>query len=294
MSTAEAIGLVGGLASIAALLIVIRYAFQYRRAKYLVYEVSKPVPLAMAASPEDTYKLSVTFQREGEPEERLESVFVRFLRFANVGREPVRRADIAPANPLRVEVQRVRTLDIGLVATSRPVNAVAVSNQSVSESTSSANVSFDFLDSQDGAVIRVLTVGGTGTLRLCGDIIGMPHGIKDVDEVRSRGWLNRLGCALGTLLVLSSFVLSFVAFYWVTGAWTNVWLLFLPFVSLIIPAFIIVIVTEIWPARVPPFPPSLAFPGWLRPLQLRHIFGKSYALTDDELNIVGPEDVNDR
>src|SRR4030042_3979062 len=118
------------------------------------------------------------FQRAGLEEERIESVFVRFLRFANLGREPIRRDDIAPANPIKVVIEGTRTLDIALEGITRSVNKAAISGQVLSENLSCANISFDFLDYKDGALIKVLTVSGNNELKLSGDVIGMPEGIK--------------------------------------------------------------------------------------------------------------------
>jgi hypothetical protein len=100
MTVLEGVGLIGGVVSVAGLLCAIYYARKSRRVKMLVYDTSWSVPLATAQSPEDEYSLSVIFRRKGEAEERIANAHVRFLRFANLGKEPIRRSDIAPANPL--------------------------------------------------------------------------------------------------------------------------------------------------------------------------------------------------
>lgn len=287
MSISTIIGIVAVIAAIAGIVFAVYYARQNRKIKLLAYDISGTVPLARAVSPEKDYNLSVIFQHHGQPEERLDSVYVRFLRFVNLGRESIRKDDIAPANPLRISVEGVRTLDITLSGVSRSVNRVALTKQSISEDNYSANITFDYLDHKDGAVIKILTVGGEGTPVIYGDIIGIPSGIKNVDDVSSRNTslLSGIGTILIVLLFLSAFVLSFFVFYWVTGAWTNVWLLMLPFLALVIPSIIIAIPMVVWEEMHKKFPSTLALPKWFQSLSLSHerlrMNSDSPDLTDD-------------
>lgn len=112
MDTLEAIGLIGGIASIAGFVYALYYARTTSRRKDLLYEVTPAVPLATALSPDDEYSLSIRYRRRGAAEEVIESAYLRFVRVANFGREPIRKVDIAPANPLRLEVKGARVLDI--------------------------------------------------------------------------------------------------------------------------------------------------------------------------------------
>lgn len=263
MTILQALYLVAALASIGGFIYAIVYARKSRRIKLLAYQTSNPVALATAFSPEDDYKLAVTYQRKGFRKERLESVFTRFLRFVNLGREPLRREDITHLNPIRIKIEGVRTLDIALAGVTRGVNNVAINNQSLSENSASADITFDYLDYKDGALIKILTVSDEGTAMLSGDIIGMPDGIKNIDEVSSRSTLSKIGPWLATLFVLSSLTVSVFSFYRVTGSWDNVWLLGLPLVALIIPLIIVAVVgSTIWPSGRPSFPKSLSLPDW--------------------------------
>jgi hypothetical protein len=267
MSAYQAVGLIAGIASIIGLFLAIYFYIRpNRKVKLLVYEVTKPLPLVKAVSPalspEDSYSLSVLFQRTGLPEERIKSVYTHFLRFVNLGREPIRKTDIAPANPLKIAVEGVRTLDIGVATVNRPVNKVIISNPTISEHISKADITFDFLDYQDGAVIKILTEGSKCKIELSGDIIGMPRGIKKSQDM---GPGVELG-SLATIFVLLAFIaasgMCFAAFYWVTGAWHNVWLMTLPFVAWVVP--IIIIVLAFWASyrMRPSFPASLELPIW--------------------------------
>jgi hypothetical protein len=270
MGILDALGIVGGLASIAGLIYAIYIARKSQRVKLLIYDASPPVALASAVSPEDDYELAVIFRPKGGHEERIESVHVRFLRFANLGREPVRRDDIAPSNPLRVEVAGVRTLDISLTATSREVCRVELTKQTYAAENASAEIAFDFLDYRDGAVVKILTVGRKGSTALHGDIIGMPEGIRRVDQLRPKALLAKMGCALAASFELASVASVPFIFHWVTGAWTHVWLLILPFVALFAPAIIIAIIAStVWPEGNLSFPDNLELPGWARRLAFR-------------------------
>lgn len=71
MNFLQAIGLVGGLASIAAFVYAIYYARQNRKIKLLVFDRSPAVSLARVVSPEESYSISLTFAQKGEPEQKI-------------------------------------------------------------------------------------------------------------------------------------------------------------------------------------------------------------------------------
>jgi hypothetical protein len=269
MTVLEGIGLIGGVASVAGLLYAINYARRSRRVKMLVYDTSLSVPLATAQSPEDEYSLSVIFQRKDKAEERIASAHVQFLRFANLGKEPVRRSDIAPANPLRVNVDGVRTLDIALSHASRPVARVDIAGVCLGKEHSHADLTFDFLDFQDGGVVKILTEGGRGKITISGDIIGMPEGIRRCDEIHPLGLLNKIGGVLVGLLMISALILVPFEYRWITGSWQHVWVLTLPFFAIIFPGVIIAIVAStLWPSEKVPLPNTLALPRWFTRLPM--------------------------
>lgn len=269
MTVLEGIGLVGGVASVSGLLYAMYYARRSRRIKMLLYDTSWAVPLATAQSPEDDYSLSVIFERKGETEERISSAHVQFLRFANLGKEPIRRGDIAPANPLRVNIDGVRTLDIALSGSSRPVARVDIANIDLGREHAQADLTFDFLDFQDGGVVKILTEGGRAKINMSGDIIGMPEGIRRCDEIRPIGLLNKVGGVLSFLFLTSALVLVPFAYRWITGSWQHAWVLAFPFVALIVPAIIIAIIAStIWPNEEVPLPKSLRFPQWFTRLPM--------------------------
>lgn len=265
----EIVGLVGGVVGVVGIIYTIYYGRRGQKKKLMVYEVSKSIPLAQAFSPEGDYKLFVLFQRKGSIEEKIESVYTTFLKFANLGKESIRGGDIAPANPLKVAIEGVRILDIQLAGTTRGVNNVSLSNQVMENEQASAYVNFDFLDHRDGALIKILSVGNKGKISLEGDIIGMPEGINNIDQVRpslvrSRNMFKRAWMI--SLFVAGSILAGFIC-YWATGNPRNIWLMFLPWGVYIVLAIIFVMFDEIrvWLRGGLSFPRSLDLPRWVRP-----------------------------
>ena len=266
MGIALGIAIVFGVIGLFGLMYTIYYGRRGIKKKLLVYEIARPIAIAQAFSPEDDYKLSVLFQRKGSPAEKIESVFTTFLKFANLGKEPIRGSDIAPANPVKINIEGTRTLDIQIAGITRKVNNVILKNQIMKAKRASGNVHFDFLDYQDGGLIKILTVGNKGKISLSGDIIGMPEGIKNVEESSPKkgvGIIDSVWFALSILfagLILSGFI-----YYWVTGTWRNVWLLLVPLgILVLLIATMVIIESWSWPRARPSFPTSLDLPKWCR------------------------------
>ena len=271
MNIWEGFGIVGGFASIAGLIYAVYFSRKNRRVKLLAYDATHPISLANAVSPEDDYSLAILFQREGVPEERIESVHVQFLRVVNLGREPIRREDIAPANPIRIHVKGERVLDIAKSGETRDVNMIDVTSVKLGTEESYADLLFDFLDFQDGVLVKILTTGSHAIVKIHGDIIGMPEGIKSIQEISSLNWWGKIGFTLAVAFEISSIVLTFFVFRWVTGSWSHLWLLFLPFLALIIPMIIIAIIgATIWPESKTSIPNTLTPPSWFHQLVMKH------------------------
>ena len=260
MSLAAAFGYIAGVASLAAIPLAIYYARrQGQKQKLLAYlpGISR-LPLVSARSL-SAYRLSVVYTREGAKDERIDGAFVHFLRFANFGREPIRREDIAPHNRLRIEVTGTRVLDFAVEAVRRPVCAIRVDQDMPVDGAEEATVDFDFLDYLDGAVVRVLTTSAPERIELVGDIVGMPQGIARADEVRRRSFLGWVGGALSVISIVGVLALTALIFHWVTGSWSNVWLLALPLVALLLLLVSIIVVSEtVWPKSGLQFPKELA------------------------------------
>jgi len=265
MNIGMIIGIAGGAVGVIGVIYTVYYGRRGQKKRLMVYEVSGSVALAQAFSPEDDYKLSVLFERKGSSEEKIESVYTTFLKFVNLGKEAIRGNDIAPANPLRVTIKGARVLDIQVAGITREVNNVYLRDQVIKNEEASAGIGFDFLDYQDGALVKILSVGNSGKISVEGDIIGMPEGIKDIEEIRP----TTKGGGGGVVWFMGVFVggsaLSAFIFYWVVGNWGNVWLIFVPVgVWVLLFGTLLMIGDRPW-SRRPEFPKSLELPEWCRP-----------------------------
>jgi len=279
MSIMEIVGIVFGSLGVVGIIYTIYYGRRSQKKRLMVYEVSRSIVLAQAFSPEDDYKLSVLFERKGSSTEQIESVYTTFLKFANLGKEPIRGNDIAPANPLRVTVKGARILDIQVAGFTREVNNLSLRNQVMEGQRASAYVDFDFLDYQDGALIKILSVGKSGDISLEGDIIGMPEGIKNIEEIHPPSQNRDVNqwWVIGALIV--TVILSGFIFYKVIGDWRNVWLIFVPVGFLVIFIVILFIIdTKPWPRGRPSFPESLDLPRWCRPFASTLLMSRSELL----------------
>jgi hypothetical protein len=250
---------VAGAASLAAIPIALYYARrQGQKQKLLAYAPRIARWPLVSARSLAAYQLAVVYTKAGGQDERIDAAFVHFLRFANFGREPIRREDIAPHNRLRIQVEGTRVLDFAIEAVRRSVCAIALEQNIPSGEFEEANVDFDFLDYHDGALVRILTISPPKRVELVGDIVGMPAGIVRADEVRKRPFLGWVGGTLSVLGVLGVLALTAAIFRWVTGSWSNVWLLALPLVGLVLLLTLIIAISEtIWPKSGLQFPKEL-------------------------------------
>ncbi len=275
MGVIAIIGVAVGVIGVAGTVYTVYSGRRNQRKKLLVYEISDSIALAQAYSPEDDYKLSVLFERKGSTAEKIESVFTTFLKFANLGKEPIRGNDIAQSNPIKV-------------------NNVSLKNQVMGDEKTSVDVDFEFLDYQDGALIKILSVGDEGEISLAGDIIGMTEGIKNIDEIKSRiktvenianGWVV-LGVEIAGL-ILSGFI-----FYWVTESWENVWLLLIP-LGIALSLLVVLLWISDWslPRGAPSFPRSLDLPRWCRAIPFYSISPR--IMMRDELEAMKMEEKSD-
>lgn len=263
------LSIIAALASLAGVYAIVDNR-RNRRIKLLAYEEAGPIPLATTEHHEQSYKLEIVYRpAENEPEERIEAAFVTYLRFANFGREPIRATDIAHANPLRIEVEGIRALDISLAGTCRDVSQISVGKPDLGDTHARADVTFDFLDFEDGGIVRVLTAGWRpdAKIRLVGDIIGMRAGIARTDERPRRGKLwGKIGLAAFAISEVVAFAAVVVVFHQVDGSWADTWLIVLPFAALVIPIFAAIVISDtIWPGASSrrQYPKELALPRWL-------------------------------
>jgi hypothetical protein len=252
-----------------------------KRIKLLAWERARAASLASASRADSDYKLSILFERPGSEPEVIEGAYATYLRFANFGREPIRRGDIAEANPLRIEVEvpedKGRVLDIYLAASSRDVIKLELGGLVNSGGVARAAVEFDFLDHEDGGVVRVLSSGWPKSVKLKGDIIGMPDGLTRSDVAAPATHWTTIGLSLLGLAEVGAMVLSVVWFHRVTGVWADAWLLLLPPGLAIVVLFLGGGVAALaFPRRPRKFPTELALPSWYGFRQYMEVRGGVY------------------
>jgi hypothetical protein len=205
--------LLAGVITIVSLIVTLVAYRRSDRRKILVCDISPPISLITILPDRTGHRFSVVYEREGSEPKNIKGACLYFVRLANFGREPIRREDLATSDVLRLEVEHAKVLDIAEVNVSRPVIGVGLSPlkevgffEEPGAPVTRSDVSFDFLDYQDGALIRILAESAAAKIVLRGTIIGMPEGIHHVDELRGRDRRR----SLRLLLVLSVVVLLLV------------------------------------------------------------------------------------
>lgn len=91
--------------------------------------------------------------------------------FWNAGREPLKRSDIPPSSPLRIESNpSVEILGVEIVGETDVASQLSASAQGANNG---VRLDFEYLDRDDGAVIQIIHAGTTETrFSMIGKIIG--------------------------------------------------------------------------------------------------------------------------
>lgn len=176
--------IVGTVASIAGLIYAWVVARRSDRKKILTYQVSPFISLARVIPDRIEHRLSIIYERKGEEPINIKGAYLWFVTLGNLGREPIRREDIAPSDHLRIAVRDAKVLDIEEAGISRAVTNFNVERyEEKSDGLTVSNISFDFLDYRDAARVRILTDNASARINVEGTIIGMPSGIKTQEEL---------------------------------------------------------------------------------------------------------------
>lgn len=233
------------------------------RRKVLTYDVAPAVPLASILPDRSGHKLSIVFEREGFPPINVKGAYLRFVQIGNLGRDPIRSDEIAPSDPLLLQVRGATVLDLAVANVSREViNFRLGSGLDEVSNAVATEISFDFLDYQDGAILRVLADSPQAKVRVSGTIIGMPNGIYRMDELGANTILNAIGCILAIVLQISVIAGALNLFRTVTGGGWSWWLFLLPLGAIFLPAILVSIVASLlWP-KGPQWPKALKLPKW--------------------------------
>lgn len=269
--------LISGAVGILGFGFAVYTARRSERRKLLTYGIRHVLPLANVF-PNERPRLSVVYEASGAAPVQVRGAYLIGFAMANLGREPIRRADIAESDPLRLEVRGSRVLDISEPETTHPAMRLTIEPPQVAEDgTSSARISFDHLDYFDGASVRILTEDHTVDVRLAGYIVGMPDGIKHVSELGPRKLRSFTGLVLSGLLYIAALAGAAWLFNTFVRDWSLWWVLLLPIGVLFLPAVLIIFASlTFWPAPIH-WPHKLGrLPDW----PLRGHRGPHYPLLD--------------
>ena len=221
------------------------------RRKRLVWDVAGSIPLASLLPHEEPGpKLTVQYEPESGPAVNVRGCYMSMVMVANLGREPIKREDLAGSDPLRLEVTGTKVLDAAIAGVTRdPVN-FEVAPLVVTGDAVTARLSFEFLDFKDGASIRLLTEGWQPEVTVRGTVVGMPEGIQRFGERRNSQLWNRAGAVTIVVLFALSILTGLWTFHMVMGSWDRWWLLLLVPAMLIVPALLsLALATFIWPSE---------------------------------------------
>lgn len=256
-------GVAGTIASIIGLLYAFIVARRSDRRKLLTYHVTPPLPIASVLPDKAGHRLSIIYEREGTEPLNVKGAYLRFVRICNFGKEPIRRDDIAASDPLRLEIEHARILDLAVADVSRKViNFQITPNQSNDGGATSTQITFDFLDYLDGAGIRVLTDRPRTSIRLLGTIIGIPGGLPEIHDLQKNPILDTIGCGAAIILELIAIASGLYLYSILAGGLTSLWLSLIPVVALLLPIIVIALIgSTIWP-RGPQWPKALVLPHW--------------------------------
>jgi hypothetical protein len=120
---------------------------------------------------------------------RIPTLTSTYVWFLNEGRRPIRRDDIAPRQPIRIQLtQDGLAVDI-LEVVVRKTTRESIAFKAIAAAQGAAELSFDFLDYRDGALVEILHTGPSWVKAdVSGVILGCPKGIS-VTRSEARGEL---------------------------------------------------------------------------------------------------------
>lgn len=183
MNWLNAFNILAGVITIISLFYGVMVARRSDRRKILTFDSTPPLALVTVLPNQTGHRLSIVFEKEGASPINIKGAYLYFIRVVNLGKEPIKREDLATADLLRLEILNANVLDLAIASVSRQViNFCITPIRIAEESLNSSQLSFDFLDYRDGALIRILTDSPSASLELKGTIIGMPKGIAHLRE----------------------------------------------------------------------------------------------------------------
>lgn len=168
-----ALGVVGIVVSV---FLALRYAEKKKPTCY------SETYLKIAASEDAPADIQIAYK--GTPVERVSSTVVWFW---NGGRRPIKRDDFPQTHPLRLRLSDHGGHSTILDFAVRKVSREAVNLAVAKEGEATLQMTFDFLDLDDGFVIEVQHTGSAwSSAELTGVILGAPKGIRLITQPASR------------------------------------------------------------------------------------------------------------
>src|SRR5689334_15460135 len=117
----------GGLVTICSFVYALVVARRSERRKILACDISPSVSLVTIVPDQAGHRLSIIYEREGAAPVNINGAYLHFVRIANLGKEPIRREDLATSDALQLEIHEAKVLDIAVASVSRQVINFALS-----------------------------------------------------------------------------------------------------------------------------------------------------------------------
>lgn len=128
-----------------------------RHRKLLTFDVTGPLSLISILPDTSARKITLYYEETNHPAVKIKAAYLYYVRLANLGREPIRRPDLTDSDPLRIEVRHGRVLDCAVGNETRSVIGLSLGPLEQADNSTHSRLSFEFLDFEDGAIVRVLT-----------------------------------------------------------------------------------------------------------------------------------------
>lgn len=260
------VGIAGFILTASSLLYAVYITKKSKREKSLVYEVMHPAPIATVIKSQSAYSLKVVYEKPNEAPVYIEHALVQYVRFTNFGRLPINKNDLAQMDPLRIEISGGKVLDISVIGVTRDICQIAVGTVKSDNTSTTATISFEFLDYLDGGLFQILSDNAKLQTSLKGTVVGMPEGIKK-EKVIPEDYqvLPNWGCVTMTVVYLVALGGISLIYRYATGRWTHLWLLLVPLALLVVVLILtMLIIWTVGPRREFNFPDKLLPPRWYR------------------------------
>ena len=167
MNLSDAISVIGAVIGVLALIAAVVYAKAHGKPAF-----RQAGNRVVAASPADR----ITVQYDGED---VPYVTRTRIAFWNAGSKTLNRSDIADSYPIQFQFRGddVKILSVGTLCFSDDANVFQVQKD---KSGSRVQVSFDYLEPRQGAVIEVFHTSAEWNAKAFGKIKGVPKGVHEV------------------------------------------------------------------------------------------------------------------